>query len=276
MGAIFCSTGRGGVGDVHENESLGAIIATTGGIGGAIYMTSCHKLAPLRLHPIHLSLMINIGMMIATFSLCLVTLPNGIAFFSTDTYRGFFGFLNSRANPPALLQSVFPDLAGNFGIILALSHFDPLIVSLVMMTEPLNASVIAMYAINESPPSLRTIIGVSVVIAGCAIVLFESKNDSQDGLEMTKMGEEDGYGSTQNSTEDQNMLDSAAARRKRSNILLYAQLGRYAPAVEFVETLESDVNRTSKMNRSSLPPSMFRNTVELNRLRSTLARSRTT
>jgi hypothetical protein len=276
MGAIICSTGKGGDGAVHENESLGAIIATTGGIGGAMYMTSCHKLAPLRLHPIHLSLMINIGMMIATLSLCLGTLPDGIVFFSTDVSRGFFGFLNSRANPPALLQSVFPDLAGNFGIILALSHFNPLIVSLVMMTEPLNASVIAMYAIDESPPSLRTIIGISVVIAGCAIVLFESKKDSQDMLETTEMGEENGYGSTQDSTEEQNMLDSAAAPRMRSNILLYAQLGRYAPAVEFVESLESDFNRTSKLDRLSLPPSMFRNRVELYPLPVPLARCRTT
>lgn len=259
---------------MHENESLGTILATTGGIGGAIYMTSCHKLAPLRLHPIHLSLMINIGMMIATFSLCLMTLPDGIAFFSTDISRGFFGFLNSHANPPALLQSMFPDLVGNFGIILSLSQFDPLIVSLVMMTEPLNASVIAMYAIDESPPSLRTIIGVSIVIAGCAIVLFESKKDVQAGLEMTEMGEEDGYGSIQYSTEERNILESTSTRRMRSSIVLYAQLGRYAPAVEFVESLDSDFNRTSKLNRLSLPPSMFRNRVELNR-RVTLARNRT-
>ena len=259
---------------MHENESLGTILATTGGIGGAIYMTSCHKLAPLRLHPIHLSLMINIGMMIATFSLCLMTLPDGIAFFSTDISRGFFGFLNSHANPPALLQSMFPDLVGNFGIILSLSQFDPLIVSLVMMTEPLNASVIAMYAIDESPPSLRTIIGVSIVIAGCAIVLFESKKDVQAGLEMTEMGDGDGYGSMQYSTEERNILESTSARRMRSSIVLYAQLGRYAPAVEFVESLDSDFNRTSKLNRLSLPPSMFRNRVELNR-RVTLARNRT-
>jgi hypothetical protein len=274
MGAIVCSTNKGDDGAVHQNESLGAIIATTGGIGGAIYMTSCHKLAPLRLHPIYLSLMINIGMMLATFSLCLMTLPDGIAFLSTDIARGFFGFLNPRANPPALLQSVCPDLLGNLGIILSLSQFDPLIVSLVMMTEPLNASVIAMYTIRESPPSLRTIIGVSVVIAGCAIVLFESKKDAQAGLEMTEMGEEDGYGSMQDSTEEQKILDSTAALRTRSRIVLYAQLGRYAPAVEFVESLESDFNRTSKIDRLSLPPSMFRNRVELNRLR--LARSRTT
>jgi hypothetical protein len=216
--------------------------------------------------------MINIGMMIATFFLCLGNLPEGIAFFSIDVTRGFFGFLNSQANPAALLQSVFPDLAGNFGIMLALSHFDPLIVSLVMMTEPLNASIIAMYAVKESPPSLQTIIGVSVVLAGCAIVLFESRIDSQDGLEMaemTELGDEDAYSSTQDSTVEQNVQVSAASRRRRSSVVLYAQLGRYAPAVEFVESLESDRDKKMKRDRLSLPPSMFSNNVELDRLRVT-------
>jgi hypothetical protein len=161
MGAIICLTGKGGDGAVHENESLSAIIATTGGIRGAIYMTSCHKLAPLRLDPILLLLMINIGMMIATLSLCLGTLPSGIVFFSTNVSRGFFGFLNARANPPALLQLVFPDLAGNFGIILTLSHFNPLIVSLVMMTKPLNASVISLQymQLTKAPQAFKRSLG---------------------------------------------------------------------------------------------------------------------
>ena len=273
VGAIVCSTGKGGDGALHENESLGAIIATFGGIGGALYMSSCHKLAPLRLHPIHLLLMINIGMMISTFVLCLGNLPEGIAFFSIDVASGFFGFLNSQANPAALLQSVFPDLAGNFGIMLALSHFDPLIVSLVMLTEPLNASIIAMYAVKESPPSLQTIIGVSVVLAGCAIVLFESRIDSQDGSEMAELaelaelGEEYAFSSTQDSTVEQNVQVLAASRRRR--LVLYAQFGRYAPAFEFVESLESDCDKKIKSVRLSLPPSMFSNNVKLDRLRGT-------
>ena len=102
---------------------------STGAIGGAIYMTACRKLAPCGLHPVHLSLIINIGMMISTLLLCITTLPQGIVFLSTDLSRGFFGFLNPEANPAALLHSIFPDLGGNFGIMLALHYFEPLIVS---------------------------------------------------------------------------------------------------------------------------------------------------
>ena len=97
-GTIVCSTGEEDDGTEHENERLGAIIATIGAIGGAIYMTACRKLAASSqscgLHPIHLSLIINIGMMMTTFLLCLATLPDGIVFFSTDISSGFFGFLN--------------------------------------------------------------------------------------------------------------------------------------------------------------------------------------
>ena len=111
---------------------------------------------------------------------------------------------------------------------------------------------------------------------GFAIILFESKKDSQDMLKTTKMGEEDGYGLTQDSMEEQHMLDSAATPQMRSNILLYAQLGQYAPAVKFVESLESDFNRTSKMDRILLPLLMFCNRVELYPLPVPLARCRTT
>ena len=177
IGTIICSTGGGGVEDSddakHGNESLGAIIATCGAIGGAIYMKSCRKVGP-HLHPIHFSLIINIGMMITTFFICITALPEGLVFFSTDLSRGFFGFLNPKANPAALLHSVFPDLGGNFGIMIALLYFEPLVVSLVMLCEPLNASLIAMWAVHEAPPSRRTVVGVSIVLVGCAIVLWQS------------------------------------------------------------------------------------------------------
>lgn len=131
IGAIVCSTGTQDDSVQHENESLGAIIATIGGIGGAIYMTSCRKLMPCGLHPIHLSLIINLGMMTTTLFLCLGTMPDGVDFWSTDTTNGFFGFLNPKANPAALLHSLFPDLGGNFGIMMSLHYFEPLIVSMV-------------------------------------------------------------------------------------------------------------------------------------------------
>jgi len=77
IGTIVCSTGKSDDGVEHENESLGAIIATIGGMGGAIYMTSCRKLAPCGLHPIHLSLIINIGMMTTTYLLVWSRCPTG-------------------------------------------------------------------------------------------------------------------------------------------------------------------------------------------------------
>ncbi|KAL7554465.1 hypothetical protein ACHAWF_017911, partial [Thalassiosira exigua] len=153
---IICSTGEGSDESEHENEKLGAIIATIGAIGGAIYMTACRKLqcsSINTLHPVHLSLIINVGMMITTFLICIATLPEGMIFFSTDLKMVSFGFINPKANPAALLHSIFPDLGGNFGVVLALQYFQPLIVSMAMLTEPLNASVIAMYAVNEAPPS---------------------------------------------------------------------------------------------------------------------------
>lgn len=125
-------------------------------------MTATRELRLVGIDPIILSLTINMGMAITTLILCFLTMPNGISFFSTSVENGFFGFLNPIANPAAALHSIFPDMFGNFGAMIALSYFEPLIVSLVFLCEPLNASIIAMTFVGEAPPSKRTIIGVTI------------------------------------------------------------------------------------------------------------------
>ena len=254
IGTIICAT-AGGEGDEsqHENESIGAIIATLGGIGGAIYMTACRKIAPSgRLHPIHLSLIINVGMTITTLLLCVGTLPNGIEFFSTDITKGFFGFLSPKANPAAVLHSVFPDIGGNFGIMLSLLFFEPLIVSMVMLTEPLNASLIAMYAVNEAPPSRQTVMGVLVVLIGCAIVLWESNIDA---------GEEGEPGESESlETEDHAHQMKRVDRRRRSSTVLYSNLGQVAPEIAMnaaCSYLELNDKKQKKRGRLSLPAGMI-------------------
>jgi len=162
VGAIICATGERDDGSEHENESFGSAIALLAAIGGASYMTATRELSLVGIDPILLSLTINIGMAFTTLILCLLTLPNGIAFFSTNIVNGFFGFLNPIANPAATLHSIFPDMFGNFGAMLALSYFEPLIVSLVFLCEPLNASIIAMTFVGEAPPSKRTVVGVTI------------------------------------------------------------------------------------------------------------------
>lgn len=267
-------------------------------------MTACRKLATCGLHPIHLSLIINIGMLVSTLMLCIATLPQGIVFLSTNLSSGLFGFLNPEANPAALLHSIFPDLGGNFGIMLALHYFDPLIVSsklssclriafchdsiftntfsmnkhvVVMLTEPLNASVIAMYAVNEAPPSRRTILGVSVVLVGCAIVLLESSKDSKNGKETRKRSDsndtletasitdsEEGYVSTQGSAPEQvhREEDVSGERQRRSSAVLYSQLGKISPNMAAEVCLE--INKEKKhRRRRSLPDEILCNYEEI-------------
>ena len=226
IGAIICATGGESNDDEDstgpKNESLGAIIATIGGIGGAMYMTACRKLAPVGLHPILLTFIVNVGMATVSFLLCLATLPNGVTIFSKDITHGFFGFLNAEANPAAILHSVFPDCGGNFGIMIALLYFEPLIVSMVMLTEPLNASVIAMNFVGEAPPSRRTIFGVAVVLTGCGVVLWES---SKEGKEMSDIERQEEAMPTMEQVERR----SIAYRRRTSQTILLSPIGTIAP-----------------------------------------------
>ena len=265
FGTAVCSTGESVDGTVNENEKLGAIIATIGALGGAIYMTACRKLAPCGLHPIHLSLIINIGMMLATFVLCIATLPNGIHI-SRDITTGFFGFLNPEANPAAVLHSVFPDLGGNFGIMLSLHYFEPLLVSMVMLTEPLNASIIAMYAVHEAPPSRRTIFGVCVVLVGCAIVLWESNKDAkalepeeEEALEAffeREEEKEEGYGAALQIAHRK----SVVSRRRRSTLVIYSGLEKYAPSILQV-VADHDQEQTKASKRQSMPISALKSSI---------------
>ena len=284
-GTVICATGGYGEdqdGISHNNESLGAIIATFGGLGGAIYMSACRKLNPCGISPITLSLVINVGMMVTTYFLCLSTLRDGVNFFSTDIHNGFFGFINRQANPAAVLHSVFPDIGGNFGIMISLYYFEPLIVSMIMLTEPLNASLIAMYTINEAPPSHRTIIGVVVVLTGCGIVLWESNNDAKEEEEEEDIKEDKGYGAIEDDYLARQLKHRAAVERKRRNsAVLYANLGQVSPSLasRFLckkkgklktrcsmparaasdTPLISDSSRRGHMVRPSIPPSMFGN-----------------
>jgi len=160
--------------------------------------------------------------MTVSFLLCLSTLPNGISVFSTDTNNGFFGFLNPEANPAAIFLSIFPDCGGNFGIMIALSYFEPLVVSMVMLTEPLNASLIAMNVVGEAPPSRRTVIGVAIVLAGCGVVLWESSKEGKEMAEIECKEEVTPF-------LEQEERKSIVYRRRTSQTILLSPIGTIAP-----------------------------------------------
>ena len=251
VGAIICATAEGddSNGFGPKNESLGAMIATIGGIGGAIYMTACRKLAPVGINPIVLTLIINIGMASVSFFLCLMTLPGGITA-TTSLGNGFFGFLNPQANPAALLHSLLPDCCGNFGIMIALSYFEPLIVSLIMLTEPLNASLIAMNFVGESPPSQRTVMGVLVVLTGCGVVLWESR---KEGKEMEQIQLEEEILPVMEYEERK----STMYRRRTSQAILFSPIGTIAPDVTAKAAFRK-MNRATAHRRLTLPTSVMR------------------
>ena len=212
-------------------------------------MTACRKLAPIGINPIVLTLIINIGMASVSFFLCLVTLPGGITK-TASLSNGFFGFLNSQANPAALLHSLLPDCCGNFGIMIALSYFEPLIVSLIMLTEPLNASLIAMNFVGEAPPSQRTAMGVLVVLTGCGIVLWES---SKEGKKMEQIELEEEILPVM----EYEKRKSAMYRRRTSQTILFSPIGTIAPDVTAKAAFHK-LNKATAHRRLTLPPALIR------------------
>jgi len=242
IGAIICSTGETDEQSEHKNENLGSLIALLGAVGSAAYMTACRSLAPVGIHPIFLSLVINVGMMATTFILChFYYFPDGMSI-SRSLSNGLFGWLNPKANPAAFLQSIFPDLGGNFGIMLALSYFDPLIVSMVMLTEPLNASIIAMNFVGEAPPSTRTIFGVIVVLLGCAIVLLRASKTSDELEEQKEVASS----------------DRIRERGERSSAILFSRMNTIAPNLTPAAYNPNIIMKKYSNLRSSLPNDVIR------------------
>lgn len=138
-----------------------------------------------------------------------------------------------------------------------------------MLTEPLNASIISMYTVNEAPPSRRTIIGVFIVLAGCAIVLWESNRDAKDliedeeTLDSMELQEEDGYGATQDRRAKLMKQKSIVDRRRRSSVVLFSQFGKFAPDVaakaSYLDFVGDNKNKSRRHGRLSLPAEMFHN-----------------
>ena len=186
---------------------------------------------------------------LALVLLLMATLPGGVTA-TTSIDNGLFGFLNPQANPAALLHSLLPDCCGNFGIMIALSFFEPLIVSLIMLTEPLNASLIAMNFVGEAPPSQRTIVGVLVVLVGCGIVVWESSKEGKE-IEQIQLKEE------VLPLMECEERKSVNYKRRISQAIIFSPIGTIAPDATAKASFHKLIKAVHR--RLKLPPELERN-----------------
>ena len=162
----------------------------------------------------------NFGILRKSLALC-----SNFSCALTHTISSIAGLLRT---PDSLSKSI-PYLFVHFLVLRRSKHtFDAILctMQLVMLTEPLNASIISFFVVHEHPPSVQTILGVAVVLLGCGVVISQENSELVRTRESICKMLEDG-------DEDEHALDIRKSRRLSALVLSNA--ARLAPAIPELE-----------------------------------------
>lgn len=162
----------------------GDIIALVGASGGALYFTFAKKLRA------ELDLVVFMCFLTATSASCLLMymLVTGENIsLSTDPHHGMFGWtepVSDRLFTVCYLVFVC-DLIGTMGYISVMKYFDPIVVSVVCLVEPIVATIQGIVMGVDAIPGWLTFVGAMLVIGGTFMVLSTQakKTESIDATE---------------------------------------------------------------------------------------------
>jgi len=197
VGALVCAAGSGDSEDTNEDTSsreyFGDILAFSASIGVAIYLTIAKRLRTKIDLVLFMFLVFSLS---SVFLLIYITVCSGQQYeFSFDPSIGLFGWLNLRGDrlPLELYVAIICNGVGTMGYIAILKYFDAVVVSMVMLCEPIDATFIGMVVGVSTLPSIPTWIGNAIVIIGSAMVIRtgSKKSDMIDATKALQHFEED-------------------------------------------------------------------------------------
>ncbi|KAE9101341.1 hypothetical protein PF010_g14482 [Phytophthora fragariae] len=158
--------------------AVGDLVALSGAAGGAIYFTLAKKVRP------HMHLLVFLCGLTATSAttLLIYMLATGEQLsLSTDPYNGVFGWLTPSVNRLlVVLYLVFVcDGVGTMGYIGVMKYFDPIVVSVVCLMEPIVATAQGIVMGVDAMPGLYTFVGATLVIGGTFLVLHSQSRKTE-------------------------------------------------------------------------------------------------
>ncbi|OQR82227.1 Drug/Metabolite Transporter (DMT) Superfamily [Thraustotheca clavata] len=171
-----------------DSSLQGDIVAFLGAIGAAIYLTNAKA---VRSQP-NLDFMVFMWLHMCT--VILVLLPvlyqsvDSLSF-STNPENGIFGWADTSRLPYELYLVTICDFIGGMGYVRVLRYFEPIVVSIVMLLEPVLAVYLGIIVGISNVPDVVTICGSVIVIFGTGLVIHSSTN-------CTVLKPARGYGST--------------------------------------------------------------------------------
>ncbi|CAI5727948.1 hypothetical protein KXD40_005726 [Peronospora effusa] len=168
-GVTTMDTTTGGP-DIVSPSLAGDLIALAGAAGGALYFKLAKKVRP------HMHLLVFLCGLTATSAVTLLVymlISGQDLSLSTDPYDGVFGWLTPSVNRlVVVVYLVFIcDCIGTMGYIGVMKYFDPIVVSVVCLMEPIVATAQGIVMRVDTIPGPFTFVGAALVIGGTALVL---------------------------------------------------------------------------------------------------------
>lgn len=164
--------------DPHPNEMIGNLIALSASFGMAAYLAIARDLrANCNLYVF----MFVIMLLSSIFILLFIIMSGENVSFSFDTNHGVFGWLNLTGDRLALeLYMVLScNFLGTMGYVAVLKYFDSVVVSTVMLMEPVCAALFGFWAGLDPLPGPQTWVGDVVVTLGSAIVIMSGAKKTE-------------------------------------------------------------------------------------------------
>ncbi|KDO30327.1 hypothetical protein SPRG_05038 [Saprolegnia parasitica CBS 223.65] len=161
----------------------GDVVALVGAVGGVFYLLTAKKLRADIDVFLYMTLLFVVTMLLHFPVLYVLGIPNDL--WSIDRTIGLFGWVQADRLGIELYLVFVCTIIGTMGYISVMKYFDPIVVSVVMLLEPVLATAIGVLLGVDSIPGVLTWIGGILVIAGtCLVVLAANKKtEAHDATE---------------------------------------------------------------------------------------------
>ncbi|OQR87862.1 Drug/Metabolite Transporter (DMT) Superfamily [Thraustotheca clavata] len=152
----------------------GDVVALIGAVGGVFYLLSAKKLRAEIDVFLFMTLLFVVTLFLHFPVFYLLNIET--KFWSMDRNIGLFGWLKSDRIGIEMYLVFVCTIIGTMGYISVMKYFDPIVVSVVMLLEPVLATAMGVIVGVDSIPGILTWIGGVLVIAGtCLVILAANK-----------------------------------------------------------------------------------------------------
>ncbi|KAH9140105.1 hypothetical protein AeRB84_015632 [Aphanomyces euteiches] len=151
----------------------GDVVALIGAIGGVFYLLTAKK---LRQEMDVFVFMTLLFVMTALLHIPVFYALNIDIELSLDHHVGWFGWTQPDMLPVELYLVFVCTIVGTVGYISAMKYFDPIVVSVVMLLEPILATAIGVVFGVDTIPGILTWVGGLLVLAGTGLVVMAGSN----------------------------------------------------------------------------------------------------